>query len=422
MKIRIQSAKIIDPNSPFNGQTKSLLIENGIIIAIENELTEDADQLIESENLHISPGLFDLRTHLCEPGFEQHEDLESGMNAAAKGGFTGIAIMPNTYPSISSRTQVEYIVNKGNGAIVDLKPIGSITANLEGKELSELYDMHQSGAVAFSDDKHSFSNAGMLSRALLYTKNFNGLVLSFPYDKTVAHNGQINEGITSTNLGLEGIPALSEELHVARDLYLAQYNNTRIHLGPLSSKGSVDLIKSARQSGVEVSCDIAAHQLVFTDEVCSDFDTNFKVLPPFRTKEHQNSLIEGLKDNTIDIISSDHTPYDVEEKLKEFDLANFGIINLQTAFPIALTYLEQHIGLDGIISKMSINPRKVLGLEVPTIALGAKATITLFNPKEKWTFTKSDIASKSYNTPFVGAMFTGKVKGIINNNQLVLVD
>jgi dihydroorotase len=422
MKIRIQSAKIIDPNSPFNGQTKSLLIENGIIIAIENEVTEDADQLIECENLHISPGLFDLRTHLCEPGFEQHEDLESGMNAAAKGGFTGIAIMPNTYPSISSRTQVEYIVNKGNGAIVDIKPIGSITANLEGKELSELYDMHQSGAVAFSDDKHSFSNAGMLSRALLYAKNFNGLVLSFPYDKTVAHNGQINEGITSTNLGLEGIPALSEELHVARDLYLAQYNNTRIHLGPLSSKGSVDLIKSARQSGVEVSCDIAAHQLVFTDEACSDFDTNFKVLPPFRTKEHQNSLIEGLKDNTIDIISSDHTPYDVEEKLKEFDLANFGIINLQTAFPIALTYLEQHIGLDGIISKMSINPRKVLGLEVPTIAVGSKATITLFNPKEKWTFVKSDIASKSYNTPFVGSMFTGKVKGIINNNQLVLVD
>lgn len=422
MKIRIQSAKIIDPNSPFNGQTKSLLIENGIIIAIENEVTEDADQLIESENLHISPGLFDLRTHLCEPGFEQHEDLESGMNAAAKGGFTGIAIMPNTYPSISSRTQVEYIVNKGNGAIVDLKPIGSITANLEGKELSELYDMHQSGAVAFSDDKHSFSNAGMLSRALLYAKNFNGLVLSFPYDKTVAHNGQINEGITSTNLGLEGIPALSEELHVARDLYLAQYNNTRIHLGPLSSKGSVDLIKSARQSGVEVSCDIAAHQLVFTDEVCSDFDTNFKVLPPFRTNEHQNSLIAGLKDNTIDIISSDHTPYDVEEKLKEFDLANFGIINLQTAFPIALTYLVQHIGLDGIISKMSINPRKVLGLEVPTIAVGAKATITLFNPKEKWTFVKSDIASKSYNTPFEGTMFTGKVKGIINNNQLVLVD
>jgi len=422
MKIRIQSAKIINPNSPFNGQTKSLLIENGIITAIENELTDDADQLIECENLHVSPGLFDLRTHLCEPGFEQHEDLASGMNAAAKGGFTSIAIMPNTYPSISSRTQVEYIVNKGTGAVVDLKPIGSITANLEGKELSELYDMHQSGAVAFSDDKHSFSNAGMLSRALLYAKNFNGLVLSFPYDKTVAHNGQINEGIVSTNLGLEGIPALSEELHVARDLYLAQYNNTRIHIGPLSTKGSVDMIKTARQSGVEVSCDIAAHQLVFTDEACSDFDTNFKVLPPLRTKEHQNSLIEGLKDNTIDIISSDHTPYDVEEKLKEFDLANFGIINLQTAFPIAITYLEQHIGLEGIISKMALNPRKVLGLEVPTIAIGAKATITLFNPKEKWTFAKSDIASKSYNTPFIGTTFTGKVKGIINNNQLVLVD
>ncbi len=422
MKIRIQSAKIVDPNSPFNGQIKSILIENGIITSIENQLNEDVDQVIECENLHLSPGLFDLRTHLCEPGFEQHEDIETGSNAAAKGGFTGIGVMPNTYPSISSRTQVEYIINKGNRNVVDLKPIGSITTNLEGKELSELFDMHQSGAIAFSDDKHSFSNAGMLSRALLYAKNFNGLVMSFPYDKTIAHNGQINEGIVSTNLGLEGIPALSEELHVARDLYLAQYNNTRIHIGPLSSTRSVDLIKSARKMGIEVSCDIAAHQLVFTDEVCSDFDTNFKVLPPFRTEVHLTSLIEGLKDNTIDIISSDHTPYDVEEKLKEFDLANFGIINLQTAFPIAITYLEKHIGLDGIITKMSINPRKVLGLEIPSITIGSKATLTLFNPKEKWIFTKSDIVSKSYNTPFIGTTFTGKVKGIINNNQLVLVD
>lgn len=422
MKIRIQSAKIVDPNSPFNGQIKSILIENGIITSIENHLNDEADQVIDCENLHISPGLFDFRAHLCEPGFEQHEDIESGTNAAAKGGFTGVAVLPNTSPSISTRAQVEYVINRSSGSIVDLKPIGSITSNLEGKELSEMYDMHQSGAVAFSDDKHSFSNAGMLSRAMLYAKNFNGLVLSFPLDKTVAHNGQINEGIVSTQLGLEGIPALSEELQVSRDLYIANYNQSRIHIGPVSTTGSINLINEARKLGTQVSCDMAAHQIVFLDESCNDFDTNYKVLPPFRTESHRASLIEALKTNSIDIISSDHTPYDVEEKLKEFDLANFGIINLQTAFPIALTYLEKHIGLESIITKMAINPRKVLGLNVPSISLNEKATITLFNPKEEWTFEKTEIASKSFNTPFIGTKFTGKVKGIINNNQLVLVD
>ncbi len=422
MKIRIQSAKIIDPNSPYNGQTKSLLIENGVITSIENQINEAADHVIEIENLHISPGLFDIRTHLCEPGFEQHEDIESGSNAAAKGGFTGICAMPNTYPTVSTRSQVEYLINKSKDALVEIKPIGSITNNLEGKELSELYDMHSSGAVAFSDDKNALSNAGLLSRAMLYAKNFNGLLFSFPYDKSVAHHGQINEGIVSTQLGLEGIPALSEELHVSRDLYLAEYNDSRIHIGPLSTAGSIALIRAARNNKINVSCDIAAHQLVFLDDSCTDFDTHFKVLPPFRTENHRLALLEGLKDGTIDIISSDHTPYDVEEKLKEFDLANFGIINLQTAFPIALTHLQTILGLDGIIEKMAINPRKMLGIEVPTVSLGAKVNLTLYNPSEKWTFTKQDIASKSFNTPFIGTQFTGKVVGIIRHNHMGLLD
>jgi dihydroorotase len=423
MKVYIPAATIIDPNSPFNGQKKSLLIANGKIerIGEPNEALSEADHTIQGEDLHISPGLFDFRARFCEPGFEQHEDLSTGMDAAIKGGFTGVVTMPSTYPTVSSRSQIEYIINRTKGNLVDVFPMGSISHKLEGKELAEMYDMHVSGAVAFTDDKEPIQHAGLLSRALLYTKNFNGLIVSFPYEKELAHHGQIHEGVVSTQLGLEGIPALAEEIQVSRDLFLAAYNEARLHIGPISSAGSVTQIKKAKENHQRITTDVAAHQLLLTDENCCDFDTNYKVLPPLRDENHRSSLLQGLKDGTIDIICSDHTPFDVEEKLKEFDLASFGIIALQTAFPVAITALDKVLSLTEIIEKMAINPRKVLGIVIPVIQENESANVFIYQPNMTFVLNKEQIASKSYNTPFINQTLKGNILATYNNGQLALI-
>ncbi len=420
MKVLIKSAKVIDPNSPVNGQVTDLLIENGVITKVASGINDEANQVIESDNLHVSPGLMDMHADFCEPGLEHKEDLISGANAAAKGGFTGVAIMPDSTPTRSTKSDVEFVINKTQNHIVDVYPIGTVSHQLEGKELAEMYDMKCAGAVAFSDHKHPIKSSGLMSRALLYSKNFDGLIISFPHDESIAHGGQMNEGDTSTTLGLEGLPALAEEVQLSRDLFLTSYNDSKIHFSTISSANSVEMIKEAKAEGLNVTCEMAAHQVAFTDEALTDFDSNYKVLPPFRIEADNNALIEGLKDGTVDVICSDHTPQDIECKQKEFDHADFGIINLQTAFPLACTHLKEHIGLEGIIQKMSINPRTILKLDVPMVNEGFEANLTLFNPDEKWTLNRSDIVSKSKNTPFIDTEFTGKVVGIVNGTQLEL--
>lgn len=419
MKIVIKSAKIIDPNSSYNGRTLDILIENGRISQMgENIDAAGADKTIESNNLHVSPGFMDLHADFCEPGLEYKEDLFSGANAAAKGGFTAVAIMPDSTPTRSTKSDIEFVVNKTKGHIVDVHPIGALSHKLEGKELAEMYDMKLSGAVAFSDNKKAIKSTGLMSTALLYAKNFDGLVISFCNDESLAHNGQMHEGDISTSLGLEGIPTLSEEIQLSRDLFLTAYNEGRIHISTISSANSVEMIREAKTERIDVSCEIAAHQIALTDNDLVEFDSNYKTLPPLREDIDHEALIEGLKDGTIDVICSDHTPQDIESKQKEFDLADFGIIGLQTAFPIACTHLREHIGLDGIISKMSINPRTILQLDVPVIENGFEANVTLFNPDEKWTLTEDMLVSKSKNTPFIGTEFTGRVLGIVHGNQI----
>ncbi|MFT7156158.1 MAG: dihydroorotase [Parvicella sp.] len=413
MKKLIRAAHIVDPNSPYHNTKKDILIENSIVTQVTENYTGDFDEEIKHDNLHICPGLLDMRSHFCDPGHEQHEDLSSGLAAAEAGGYTAVCVMPGTTPSISSRGSVEYLINRSLHSNVTVYPVGSATHNIEGKELSEMYDMKAAGAIAFSDDKKSITDANLMSRALLYAKNVDTLIMAFPNDKSIAYKGQINEGVASTNLGLAGLPALAEELNVSRDLFLANYNESSIHIGPISSGHSVAMIKEAKEENIKISCDVAAHQLALLDEDCESFDSNYKVMPPLRTKEHQDALIEGLKSGVIDVITSDHTPWDVEEKEKEFDLAQFGIIGLQTSFALAITKLEQHIGLDGIVQKMSINPRTILKVDVPMIREGFEANFTLFNPTAKWTLESKDILSKSKNTPFIGTEFTGKVLGIV---------
>ena len=341
MKILIKAAKVIDPNSSFNGKTVDVYIEEGIIKNIGKNLSDIADRVIQEKNLHISPGLMDMHAEFCEPGMEYKEDLISGANAAAKGGFTSVAIMPNTNPTRSSKTDIEFVKSRTQSHIVDVFSIGALSHNLEGKELSEMYDMKQAGAVAFSDNKKAIESSGLMSRALLYSKNFDGLVISFANDESLSNEGQMHEGEVSTSLGLESIPTLSEELQISRDLFLTSYNESKIHFSTISTANSVTMIQEAKNEGINVTSEIAAHQIALTDTALVDFDSNYKTLPPLREDIDTEALIEGLKDGTIDVIVSDHTPQDIECKQKEFDLAEFGIIGLQTAFPIACTHLDR---------------------------------------------------------------------------------
>lgn len=409
----LKSAKIIQPSSSFHLQSKDILISNGIITKIADNLPiDEAYEVIEHENLHVSAGWMDLKANLREPGEEWKETLESGAKAAEFGGFTRVIVSPSTKQPIDTSDRVEFINNKSAQLKINLTPMGTLSDGHQGNELSEMYEMSQAGAIAFTDDKQEV-NTGLMSKGLLYAKNINKLIISFPNDTSLSKSGQIHEGKVSTKMGMRGIPSLSEELRIARDLSLAQYHDAPIHFTCISSEKSVTLIREAKQKGIKVTCDIAAHQLYFKDESASEYDSNYKVLPPFREQEDIDALIEGLKDGTIDAICSDHTPHDSESKKLEFDLADFGIIGLETAFASSNSVLKSKTSLEVLIDKITTGPRKILGLETPQIKEGEKAELTLFNPDFKWKFEPKDVHSNSKNTPFIGTEFTGKALGII---------
>jgi dihydroorotase len=420
MKILIRSAKITDKNSDKNEQTVDLLIEDGIITEIGKISSQTtADQVIEDANLCISPGWFDMQVNFKDPGFEYKEDLKSGAKAAAQGGFTGVGVMPSTLPPVHSKSEIEYIKNKSRGNIVDIFPFGTISHNLEGKDLSEMYDMYLSGAVAFSDDKKPITDPGLMQRALLYTKSFNGLVISYPEDKKIALDGRVNEGITSTLTGLKGIPALAEELVVQRDIFLAEYTEARVHFSTISTAKSVELVRNAKKKGLKISAGVSVNNLFFDDSVLSGFDSNFKVKPPLRINSDIEALVEGLIDGTIDVIVSDHSPEDEEMKKREFDYAAFGAIGLESAFGALNKILSGKMNTSDIIEKITINPRQLLGLNTPKISVGEKANITLFKNQIDWEFSFSHIKSKSKNSPYIGNSLKGKPFAVINNAQVV---
>lgn len=421
MNVLIKSATIINTSSPFNGKIVDILIEKGIIkkIAASIKNTENVQE-IKAKDLHVSIGWFDLRANFCDPGFEHKEDLNSGLKAAAKGGFTGVLVMPSTNPTTDTKGGIEYIINKTKNNIVTAYPAGALSVKCEGNEMAEMYDMHSAGAVAFTDNKKSVNNPGLLTRAMLYNQSFNGLVMDFPNDKHLFNNGQINEGITSTRLGLKGIPAIAEELMVIRDLFLAEYCNANIHLTNITTKKSVQLIKEAKAKGLKVTADTNSYHLLLDETELETFDSNLKVLPPLRTKEDIKALIKGIKEGVIDAVCSDHTPQDIENKQCEFDHAKFGIINLQTSFAAMNTALNGKITLAELVATITTNPRNILKLEVPKLEVGEPANLTLFSPTTPTTLETSDIVSKSKNTPLVGRKLLGKVYGIVNQNKLEL--
>ncbi len=416
MKTIIRSAKIIDPKSPFHNKTVDILIADGCISKIGHELANPENyNEIKRDNLHLSVGWFDSSVSLGEPGFEDRETITNGLNIAAKSGFTGIALQPNSFPIIDNQSQVHFVKSKAKGAATELFPIGALTKSSEGKDMAELFDMKNAGAIAFGDYNRSLNNANLLKIALQYTQDFDGLVIAFSQDENIKGNGVANEGVVSTRLGLKGIPNLAEEIEVAKNLFLLEYTGGKLHIPTISTAKSVALIQEAKAKGLHVSSSVAVHHLVLTDEKLEEFDTRFKVTPPLRSKVDQLALIEGVKNGTIDMITSDHNPIDIEHKKMDFDTAKSGTIGLESAFGALLSVLPMEV----VIEKLTYG-RTIFGLEIPSIIEGQIANISLFDPKGKSTFTKDLIQSKSKNSAFIGTEQKGKVYGIMNQNQLIL--
>lgn len=421
MEILIRSARIIDTGSSYHNQVKDLLIAGGKIKKIGSKLqnTTKAKEL-KYDNLHVSLGWFDLNTFLADPGHEQKETIESGCKAAAFGGYTHICAMPGTTPVIQSKGMIDYVLKKSQNEVVSVHPIGALTLNTEGKELADMYDMYNAGAVAFSDGLKPSPNAGLVERALLYVKAFGGLIMNHAEDKSISKNGAMNEGLTSTKLGLPPAPALAEEVAINRDLYLLEYTGSKLHFLDVSLKRSVELIKAAKKKGLKVTASVNAYNLALDESAVGNYDTNAKLNPHLRSKDDVLALQKAVAEGVIDTITSAHNPQDEECKKLEFDKADFGAIGLETTFAVANTKLNKAVGIDKLVEIFAANPRKVLGMEVPAIDAGADADLTLFNPNEKWVFEEKHIQSRSKNTPFIGAEFTGRAIGVINKNKVHL--
>lgn len=415
MKLLVKDVLIVDPQSDFNQQNVDVKVVDGKIASIAKSITaEKGFTVVEADGSVLSPGFFDLNCMIGDPGLETKEDLETGTATAQAGGFTGIAVLPTTKPTVQSKGEVAYILNKTKGNLVDVHPIGAISQNLEGKELAELFDMKNAGAVAFSDGSKAIADDGFVSRALQYALGFDGLLMLHPENKAIAGKAQVNESANNTLLGMKGAPALAEEMQISRDIFLATYHNAPVHISNISTAGAVALIKKAKKDGVKITCDVTAHQLVFTEELLNGFDSNYKVKPPLRGKADVKALLGGLKDGTIDAIVSQHRPQEIEFKDVEFEIANFGIIALQTVLPLLV---EAGLEPQMIVEKLAVNPRKLLKLQVPTIAVDQPANFTVFNATETWLYNEASNHSKSSNSPLLGKQLKGKVKLVCNNNQ-----
>ena len=419
MKILIQNAEILDPHSPFHQKEKNVLINNGRIAEI-GEKNYSADKVVKADGMKLSTGWFDLGTYVGDPGLEHKEDLDSVSKAAAAGGFTEIAVLPNTSPSVQTKNEVSYITRGNDTRLVEIHAMAAVTKNNKGEELTEMIDLHEAGAIAFTDGLKPIWHTDILLKALQYLQKFNGILIDHPEDIWLNMFGQMHEGINSTMLGLKGMPRIAEDIMVSKNLELLGYAGGRLHMARLSSGKAIDLIRAAKKK-LNVSCDIAAYQPLLDDSHLSDFDTNYKVNPPLREKVDNDALIKALKDGTIDIICSGHIPHEDESKELEFDLADFGIINLQT-FGSNLVSLSKSVDWSVLLEKVTVNPRKLLNLEIPRIDVEEKANLTLFDPNRSWTLDEKTNLSKSKNSPWYGKEVTGKVVAVFNNNKQRIED
>ena len=418
MNLLIKQATVIDSTSQFNGRVVDILIEKGVITQIKkNIVPEKGIKTIEADGLHVSAGWLDMQVNFCDPGYEHKETLDNGLKSAAKGGFTTVCLMSGTNPPLHNKAQIEYVVNRAKGNLVDVLPIGTLSHNQEGKDLSEMYDMKLSGAVAFSDYKKTAKDAGLILRALQYSQNINSFIIAHCDDKTISHDGLVNEGVMSTKLGLKGIPALAEEIMLQRNIQILEYTGGKMHIPTISTKGSVELIKKAKAKKLNITCGVAAYNLLLDDSELEGFDTNYKVNPPLRTKDDIDALKKGIADGTIDVIVSDHNPQDIESKDLEFDLADDGMVGLESCFGVVNTALSSRLSLETMIDTLTKNPRTILGLDSVTIKEGVEANLTLFSPNKKYVFEKSQIVSSNKNSGLIGKELKGAVIGVFNKNM-----
>jgi len=414
MNSLLKSVTILDKTSEFHNEKVDILIENGLIINIDFNINNPKNfNEINLTNLHVSRGWFDSSVCFGEPGFEDRETIENGLKTASRSGFTAVALQPNTNPVINSRSQIEYIKHKCTNSTVEIYPIGALTSSDSNPKLTEMFDMKNGGAICFGNYKKSISNANTLKLALQYTSSFEGVVLSYPEDEVLSNNGMVNENIMSTSLGLKGSPCLSEEVQIMRDLSILEYAGGKLHIPTISTTKSVELIRAAKASKLNVSCSVAVHNLFFSDSSLLNFNTNFKVLPPLRTKEDIKSLIEGVKDGTIDMVTSDHNPLNIELKKTEFDNAEFGTIGLESIFGALNTLFSTKMTI-----KLLTSGRDVFKIPQNKIQIGEIANLTLFNPNKEYIFNDKHIFSKSKNSIFLDSKLSGKVYGVINKNKL----
>lgn len=420
MKILIQSATIIDKGSPFHKKKKNIVINNGRIAEIGDK-NYSADKVIDAEGMFLSIGWFDVGAYVGDPGLEHKEDLVSLAKAGAAGGFTDVAVLPNTYPTVQTKNEVSYITQGNDNRLVQIHALASVTKSNKGEELTEMIDLHESGAIGFTDGLRSIWHTDIFLKTLQYLQKFDGLLIDHPEDNWLNMFGQMHEGVNSTMLGLKGMPRIAEEVAANKNIELLSYAGGRLHFAKVSTAKTIDLIKVAKKKGLNVSCDITGYQALLDDSLLMDFDTNYKVNPPLREKSDNEALIKALKDGTIDVLVTGHVPQDDESKFLEFDLADFGMINLQT-FASQLTSLSKWIEMEDLLEKITSAPRRLLKLEIPKIEIDEKACLTLFDPNAEWAFDKDTNYSKSKNSPWLGKTIKGRAIAVFNNNKSRIED
>lgn len=413
MELTLSNVCIRLPGSPLNGSQRDIVIADGRITEIAAAGTQRRGEVLTGKGWEVSPGWFDLHVHFREPGDEQKETIQDGLNAAQQGGFSRVLLMPSTNPPIEHPSGLAFAQNRAAQHLVALEVAGCISAGRQGKELAELYDMYQAGARVFTDDQRPVGDTGLMTRALDYVRNFGGRLMVYPEDAFLGSLGQVNEGVPATLSGMKGMPAIAEAVMIARDLQLVEYTGTPLHFSTISSRAGVALIRAAKKRGLPVTADVAAYSLLDNDSVLERFDSHYKVKPPLRGEDDRQALIEGLSDGTLDAVASNHRPEDIEHKQLEFSLAAYGMIGLESAFGVARTATKDKVPLDRLIDAFAIAPRKVLGLELPRIEVGAEAELTVYAPDDTWSLQADHLRSRSRNTPYIGRQFTGKPVAVV---------